>query len=77
MSESLISIPDQVAQKAYINEKQYHELYQRSLQDPKGFWAAQAQEMLDWQKPFSKVLDYDYNQAKIEWFVQIEDHDVL
>lgn len=35
---------------------QYHDQYQRSLQDPEAFWAEQAQ-ALHWQQPFTKVLD--------------------
>jgi propionyl-CoA synthetase len=35
----------------------YREFHARSLEDPEGFWAAEA-ERIDWHKPFTKVLDY-------------------
>jgi propionyl-CoA synthetase len=35
----------------------YREFYERSIRDPEGFWAEQAK-LVDWHKPFAKVLDY-------------------
>jgi propionyl-CoA synthetase len=34
----------------------YQTLYRRSIEDPAGFWAEQA-ELIDWQTPFKQVLD--------------------
>ena len=34
----------------------YLKAYQRSLNDPEGFWSGVAQE-IHWDKPFTKVLD--------------------
>ncbi|MEY3395002.1 MAG: acetate--CoA ligase [Verrucomicrobiota bacterium] len=44
----------------------YEKLYQSSIKHPEKFWAAEAKE-LQWQKPFSKVLDWKCPDAK--WFV--------
>ncbi|ADJ26303.1 acetate/CoA ligase [Dehalogenimonas lykanthroporepellens BL-DC-9] len=45
---------------------EYDEMYRRSLEDPEGFWAEQA-ESLDWFKPWEKVLDWKAPYAR--WFV--------
>lgn len=46
--------------------KRYTEIYRRSLDDPKGFWAEQARN-LDWYKTWDRVLDWDPPYAR--WFV--------
>ncbi len=45
----------------------YAEFHQRSLRDRQGFWAEQAA-LIDWQRPFDRVLDYD-NPPFARWFV--------
>ena len=45
----------------------YKEMYERSVKDPKGFWAEQA-ERLDWYKKWDKVADNDLARAQIKWF---------
>ena len=69
MSESKVyDVPADFAANALINEAQYEEMYQRSVDDPEGFWAEQAEKFLTWSKPWDRVLDYDYNKAHIRWF---------
>ena len=69
MSESkLYDVPPDVAAKAYINNDKYNEMYQRSISDPEGFWAEQAEEFIDWIKPWNKVWNWDYDEANIAWF---------
>ena len=69
MSESkLYDVPADVAAKAYINNDKYNEMYQRSISDPEGFWAEQAEEFIDWFKPWTKVWDWDFDDATISWF---------
>ncbi len=70
MSESkLYDVPADVAARAYINNDKYNEMYQRSISDPEGFWAEQAEEFIDWIKPWNNVWNWDFdNQAKIAWF---------
>src|SRR5688572_13227976 len=45
----------------------YREFYQRSIDDPEGFWAEQAK-IVDWHKPWKKVLDYSKPPFR-SWFV--------
>jgi len=69
MSESkLYDVPADVAARAYINNDKYNEMYQRSISDPEGFWAEQAEEFIDWFKPWTKVWDWDFDDARISWF---------
>ncbi|MCY4310662.1 MAG: AMP-binding protein, partial [Rhodospirillaceae bacterium] len=48
----------------------YADLYRRSLEDPKGFWA-DAAGAVHWDKPWEKVLD-DSNPPFYRWFVGAE-----
>jgi acetyl-CoA synthetase len=69
MSESKIyPVPQQFAENAHINKEQYEAMYKRSIEDPDGFWAEQAEEFLDWSKPWEKVQEWDFNKADIKWF---------
>ena len=45
----------------------YREFHRRSIADREGFWAEQAK-LIDWHKPFSKVLDYS-RPPFARWFV--------
>ena len=45
----------------------YRALYERSISDPEGFWSDVAQR-IEWRKPFSKVLDWDFHEPRIKWF---------
>ncbi|HEU4759821.1 MAG TPA: acetyl-coenzyme A synthetase N-terminal domain-containing protein, partial [Dehalococcoidia bacterium] len=46
--------------------KRYLDIYQRSLDDPEGFWAEQARQ-LEWFRPWDKVLEWEPPFAR--WFV--------
>ena len=45
----------------------YQEFYRQSIEQPDEFWAEQAK-LIDWQQPFSQVLDYS-NPPFAKWFV--------
>jgi acetyl-CoA synthetase len=47
--------------------EEYRALYQRSIEDPEGFWSELA-DHLDWYKKWDKVLEYDFNKPEIKWF---------
>jgi len=47
--------------------EEYKLTYAKSVEDPEGFWSEIAQSFL-WKKPWTKVLDWDFNKPKIEWF---------
>ena len=52
---------------AQAHVKEYETLYQRSLDDPSGFWAERAEE-LEWFEPWTKVID-DTQKPFFKWFV--------
>jgi len=64
-----------IKSKAYINTKQYKEMWQRSIDDPEGFWLEQAKSIV-WFKEPTKALEYtwDTKSRKIEhtWFADGE-----
>ncbi len=70
MSEEMVfNPPKRISEKAYVKSMdEYREIYERSLKDPEGFWAEQA-EIIEWFKKWDKVLDYDFKEGKIQWFI--------
>ena len=69
MSENKIHpVPEAFAENAHVNSELYESMYQRSVEDPEGFWSEQAQEFVTWSKPWDKVLDWDFHKGNIRWF---------
>jgi len=70
MSDKIYDIPANIKKSTHINEQQYQEMYQRSVDDPQGFWAEQAEQFISWSKPWDKVMDWSYEQDNlyIKWF---------
>ncbi len=70
MSEDRVyPVPADFAAQANITEQQYLEMYQRSVDDPEGFWAEQAESYLTWSKPWDKVMDWSFeDDVHIKWF---------
>jgi acetyl-CoA synthetase len=61
--------PKELSAKAYIKSfDEYKKIYQRSVDDPEGFWGDMAKE-LDWYKKWDKVLVEDFKEAKHQWFI--------
>ncbi|WP_299930781.1 acetyl-coenzyme A synthetase N-terminal domain-containing protein, partial [uncultured Pelagimonas sp.] len=54
---------------AHVDAGRYDEMYAQSVNDPEGFWGAQA-ERLDWIKKPTQVKNTNYNfgDVNIEWF---------
>ncbi len=68
MSETY-AVNDYFKENGLINEEEYFELYQRSVDDNENFWAEQAQ-IVDWSKPFTKVKDVSFarDDLHIRWY---------
>ncbi len=65
----VIPVPEWVKKNAYIKSMdEYEAMYKRSVDDPEGFWAEQAEEYLYWEKKWDKVLDYEFDTPRVEWF---------
>jgi len=66
--EKVYPVPESFAAHAHIGTAQYEEMYRRSVDDPGGFWAEQADRFVSWYKPWDRVLDWDFATGKIRWF---------
>ncbi|WP_043320243.1 acetate--CoA ligase [Microbulbifer sp. HZ11] len=62
-------VPDSYAASSLLDEAGYFEMYNRSVQDPDGFWREQAQR-IDWIQPFTQVQDTSFakDDLHIRWF---------
>lgn len=70
MSEDQIfAVPKAIADNALVNDAQYQEMYQASLDDPDAFWAEHGQR-LDWMRPYTKVKNTHYGKddVSIKWY---------
>ena len=45
----------------------YQAAYQKSVEDPEGFWAAEAA-TFTWKKKWDKVLDWNFKDPDVKWF---------
>ncbi len=65
----VVDPPEWVRERAHIKSMdEYEEMYRRSVEDPEGFWAEQAEEFLYWHKKWDTVLDYEFETPRVEWF---------
>ena len=71
MSDSRVyPVAEAFAAQANVTAEQYTQMYQRSIDDPEGFWAEQASTYLSWSKPWDKVLEWDFeDDISIAWFI--------
>ncbi len=56
-------------QHAWINEQQYQQLYQQSLQNPNEFWSEQAKIVLNWSQPWQTIQTGSLKEGNVRWFV--------
>ena len=45
----------------------YTTKYENSISNPEDFWGEIAEDF-HWRKPWSKVLDWNFEEPKMEWF---------
>ena len=69
MSEKIYPVSAEWAQRAFINEAKYKEMYARSVSDPDGFWGEQGKR-IDWMTPYTKVKNtsFDPHHVSIQWY---------
>ncbi|MCK5195124.1 MAG: AMP-binding protein, partial [Desulfobulbaceae bacterium] len=62
--------PEAGRDQAYVKSmEEYDAAYKRSMDDPDGFWAERAEELLTWDKKWDKVVEEDLIKPDIKWFV--------
>jgi acetyl-CoA synthetase len=61
-------VPEAFAKASHCDGAKYQELYERSIEDPEGFWREQA-ERLDWIRFPTRIKDVDFkDNARIRWY---------
>ncbi|HYG61967.1 MAG TPA: acetate--CoA ligase [Thermoanaerobaculia bacterium] len=64
----MIPVKPHVAERAHIQSlEQYREMYERSIEDPAGFWREQSA-ILDWFHPPRNIVDMDPDEVDFSWF---------
>ncbi len=64
---TIYPIPKNFRREAHIDREKYREMYQRSVADPQGFWAEQA-EQIDWIQKWHTLSESDFPSGRIAWF---------
>jgi acetyl-CoA synthetase len=69
MSDTLLPVPNDWKDRAFIGKAKYEAMYAESVHDPDGFWREHAHR-LDWMVPFTTVKDvsWDPENLHIRWF---------
>jgi acetyl-CoA synthetase len=64
----LFPVPADWAKSAFADDGEYLEMYQRSVEDPDGFWGEHGKR-IDWIKPYTKVKDTSFDgDVHVRWF---------
>ena len=64
----IFPVSPKMARASHCDDAAYQEMYARSIDDPDGFWAEQA-ESLEWMQRWTKVKDSRFGtDAQIRWF---------
>jgi acetyl-CoA synthetase len=69
MSEKIYAVPDAWAARAHVRYDEYRAMYERSIADPTGFWAEQAQR-IDWYRAPTTIKNTTFGpgDVSIKWF---------
>ncbi len=61
--------PEEGRDQAFIKSMdEYRAIYKRSMEDPEGYWAERAEELVSWERKWDKVLEWDFTKPEIKWF---------
>ena len=64
------SPPVEFSANAHVKSlDEYRATYDRSVSDPEGFWAEQAEQRITWIEKWHTVRKYDYHKAEIAWYL--------
>ncbi|MCX8042776.1 MAG: acetate--CoA ligase [Desulfobacterota bacterium] len=65
----VFDVPENLRKIAYINSmEQYEKMYKESIEQPEKFWAKMAEEHIEFFKKWDKVLEWNFDEPRIEWF---------
>jgi acetyl-CoA synthetase len=65
----LYPINTETARRTHLSTEQYQAMYQQSIDDPQKFWAEQANKFITWFSPWTQVLQGDFHDLDMQWFV--------
>jgi acetyl-CoA synthetase len=69
LRDQIFQPPDEIAKQAHVTAAQYEHLYQRSIQDPEGFWAEMAHRIHWFKKPsIIKDCSFGVDDLHIKWY---------
>ncbi|MFP4314938.1 MAG: acetate--CoA ligase [Desulfovibrionales bacterium] len=61
--------PKSLANEPHVQSMDVYEaLYKKSIENPEEYWGERAEELIDWEKKWDKVLEYDFDKPEINWF---------
>ncbi len=63
-----VPVPDFMLDRCYIGHDQYNAMYDRSIDDPEGFWSEQADKFIDWYEKWHTIRDVDFSAGLVRWF---------
>ena len=71
MSADKIAVKANWKNNAHLDKNNYEKFYEKSINDPEGFWSEQALN-IDWYKPFTKdaikKVNFSKDNLEIKWF---------
>ena len=71
MSVYKIAVKTNWENNAHLDKNSYEKFYEKSINDPEGFWGEQALN-IDWHKPFTKdaikKVNFSKDNLEIKWF---------
>ena len=63
--KEIYPVPEKIKQMAYVSGRDaYDKLWKRSIQEPEAFWSEVGKDVVEWFKPFDKVMDYNFDMKK-------------
>ena len=65
---SLHPVPEDLRQRAHIDNDTYQRLYRQSVDEPQAFWSEQATRFLHWFKPWDELHHGDLAKGEARWF---------
>jgi len=73
MSEDKIyPVLESAKRGTHITDEQYQQMYRASIEQPAEFWSEQANQFLNWSKPWVTLTESDMSKGECAWFVGAE-----
>ncbi|MFH1434990.1 MAG: acetate--CoA ligase [Pseudomonadota bacterium] len=69
-NEKMYRPSTEFSKKAHVKTyDQYLKMYDMSVKDPEGFWGDMAERMVSWDEKWDKVLEWEFETPKIQYFI--------